>query len=408
MDFMTIAMAVTAADTFVNRHKAADGWTRQISVSVPLCDPGPWHSVKSKLETALRFLSGDLWSVEIRGGGFEPPRPYSSRFRLLDLRGLDCVCLFSGGLDSAIGAIDLLSGGRRPLLVSHAYQGDQSHQNAVASHIKGHYERFSLNAYPQSAGYQTDITMRTRSLNFLSFAAVGCDVVGQINELDQVDLIVPENGFISLNAPLTPRRIGSLSTRTTHPHFISAIQEIFIAVGIGAQISNPYQFKTKGEMIKSCTDKIALKSIIPETVSCSNWRRKRQQCGRCIPCLIRRAAMAVCGITEPPYRYPDLNAVLRDENGRDDLYAAMAAISQLKNKPIGAWIADAAPSLSIQGMHTRESFKGIARSRGLPTRRKIVLIVDMHCHLDLYSKPSEVAQQCSEEGYVCSLCHNNS
>lgn len=346
MDFLTIALAVTAADTFVKRNQAADGWTREIKIQVPLCDPNPWLSIQNKLEKALHFLSGDLWSFELSGGGFEPPSPYLHRdgFHLLKLREIDSVCLFSGGLDSAIGAIDLISKGRKPLLVSHGYTGDKSKQDAVASRIKGFCKRFSLNADPRPANGKTDITMRTRSISFLSFAVVGLDALVQINQLKKAELYMPENGFISINVPLTVRRIGSLSTRTTHPHFISSIQEIFSAVGLTTQIINPYQFQTKGEMINSCSDRALLADVIPETISCSNWKRKGQQCGRCVPCLIRRAAIAKAGMKEPAhYLYQDLKTVLANEKARDDIFALISAIKQAPKRSSRSWIADSGP-----------------------------------------------------------------
>lgn len=36
MDFLTIALAVTAADTFVRRSESEDGWTRQFAMQLPL------------------------------------------------------------------------------------------------------------------------------------------------------------------------------------------------------------------------------------------------------------------------------------------------------------------------------------------------------------------------------------
>lgn len=55
---------------------------------------------------------------------------------------------FSGGLDSAIGAIDLMEKGRAPLLVSHAYKGDKTYQDKIALAFKGRYSRFEVNADP--------------------------------------------------------------------------------------------------------------------------------------------------------------------------------------------------------------------------------------------------------------------
>ena len=346
LDFMTLALAVTAADTFVLRKMADDGWTRNIRLKVPLYQPTVWLNQIQNLEKALHFLSGDLWSLEITEGGYSPPDPYSRhhRYRLTHLRGRDCVSLFSGGLDSAIGVIDFIEKDKSPLLISHAYKGDKSRQNYIAKKFLGKFSRFSVNANPLSVNGKTDITMRTRSLNFLAFGAVGAFVVAKVNQLENIPLYVPENGFISINAPLTSRRVGSLSTRTTHPYFLSLIQSIFDAVQIKTTIINPYQFKTKGEMLSECNNQHVLHEIVSSTVSCSKWKRKGQQCGKCVPCLIRRAAFMSSGITDLTlYEYPNLSIVKHDLKNRDDLFALMIAIQRLSTKNVNAWLSDSGP-----------------------------------------------------------------
>lgn len=374
MDFLTISLAVTAADTFVRRAQAEDGWTRQFTLELPLYDPATWEPLKKDLESALHFLSGDIWKFHFQPEGFPPPLPYQkrNRFNLVDLRGIDAVCLFSGGLDSGIGAIDLLHQGRSPLLVSHAYKGDKTHQDRIAKELQGHFSRFEVNADPHLYTGETDITMRTRSLNFLAFAAVGAFAVKEVNQLNIVDLFVPENGFISLNAPLTPRRIGSLSTRTTHPNFIERIQRIFNAAEIPCRIINPYQFMTKGQMALECQDRELLTRIVDSTVSCSHWKRSNQQCGICVPCIIRRAALESGNIRESTtYTFDRVSDVLLETDRRDDLQAMRIAINKKATRQLGLWIADSGPipvsdfqnyrKVFIDGLNEVEHFLQAAR-----------------------------------------------
>ncbi|KMK79476.1 hypothetical protein KCQ_18957 [Pectobacterium atrosepticum ICMP 1526] len=302
MDFLTISMAVTAADTFIVRDDCFDGWTRDINVSVRVINPSIWIKNKENIEKALQFLSGDVWSFDFKKDGMKPPVPFKpvNGRRLINLNGLDCISLFSGGLDSAIGVIDLLTDGKKPLLISHSYKGDKAKQEKIAEGIKsiGSFSRLCTSANPIGRGMQRDITMRTRSLNFLAFAAVGADAVMKANDYSNISIYVPENGFISLNAPLTNRRIGSLSTRTTHPHFMEMIQSIFDDIGIKMNFTNPYQFETKGKMVSQCKDKNTLAQVVDSTVSCSHWKRKHKQCGYCVPCMIRRASLLRGGIQE--------------------------------------------------------------------------------------------------------------
>lgn len=345
-DFFSIAMAVTAADSFAPRELSPNAWARQLVLTIPLFNPDIWRPCERDLEKCLGFLTGDEWSLTFTVGGIAPPAPKASRKVTLfkkALRGKNCVSLFSGGLDSTVGAIDLLKGtlnGLTPLLVSHAYKGDATKQREIENGLNGlNFARLKFNADPhlcKSAGFQPEISMRGRSFNFIAMATVGLAVLNRLNAVSGVQsskIFVPENGYISLNPPLTRRRIGSLSTRTTHPHFLSTLEAILSKVGLNVQLINPYQFKTKGEMLAECADLKLLEWSIPHTVSCSNWHRKSIQCGRCVPCLIRRASISFAGIKDlSPYDQDNLKAELaHNDSTNDDLLSILAAYSNLKS-----------------------------------------------------------------------------
>lgn len=126
---------------------------------------------------------------------------------------------------------------------------------------------------------------------------------GGVNDLKSamgrdIELIIPENGLISLNIPLAYTRTGTSSTRTTHPHYMKMLQELIIELGIRVKINNPFQFKTKGEMIIECKDREFLQTILDKTMSCSHpdigryqGMKKTMHCGYCLPCTIRRASI---------------------------------------------------------------------------------------------------------------------
>jgi hypothetical protein len=343
VDFLSIAMAVTAADTFVMRGDAPDAWARSFEIVLPLAEPERWKALKKELEAALLFLSSDEWSFDFVLGGAAPPANsvIKRRRRVVDVSRADCVSLFSGGLDSAIGALDLIASGKRPLLVSHAPHGDADKQEKVASLLPATCQRLSVNAYPVLQGVDED-SMRTRSFQFIALGTMAAETVGSFHGGTNVELFISENGLIGLNPPLTARRLGSHSTRTAHPYFLRSIGGILSAAGLPVTLINPYRHTTKGEMIAAYGAAASFRKFASETVSCGKWKRRNQQCGRCVPCLIRRASLHRAGIVDDTsYQYPDLHAVMQDEDGRDDLIAVQAAI--IRGEPLGRWVAKSGP-----------------------------------------------------------------
>jgi hypothetical protein len=284
-DFNTIALSVAAADNSLSRKNSADGWTRQIDLSVHLCNPSIWEPVKQDLEKILRFLTGDFWVLNFQGGGVNPPR--ARRLKRFDC---DCVSLLSGGVDSLVGAIDLVANNRKPILISQVVRGDAQTQKEYAEKIRPESPHFAWSHKIHPPQGASEGSTRGRSIIFFAFAALAASAI-QDQSGSSVDIYVPENGFISLNIPLNSGRMGSFSTKTTHPVYLKGIQNIWNEVGISLNLIMPYQFKTKGEVLAECRNQQLLKELVFQSVSCGKYRvYGMQHCGRCLPCLVRRAA----------------------------------------------------------------------------------------------------------------------
>ncbi len=342
VDLLSVAMAVTAADTFVSRENSSDGWSRTFEILLPVVNPSTWNGVKALLERTLRFLSADHWFFEFVPGGALPPSLAEIRRKraVIDLSRADCVSLFSGGLDSAIGALDLLKSGARPLLVSHSPRGDATAQEDVAGLLPSECQRFSVNSYPTWSGVDDD-SMRTRSFQFLALGALAGTAISTFRGNSTIDLNVCENGLIALNPPLTPRRLGSHSTRTAHPYFFDGMRKIMSTIGLPIKIANPYEFKTKGVVLAHTND-AGFEKFVSKTVSCGKWKRKNQQCGRCVPCLIRRASLYRGGVVDlTSYQCMDLQSTMLDQDTRDDLVAVQTAVLRRANSQ--RWVLQAGP-----------------------------------------------------------------
>ena len=138
IDLLILAALVYAADTRLPRSGLAqNSWSREIKLEVPVSNVARWTAAAPLLRRMLRFLSGDIWEFDFR------LRP-DALMQLGPARALppayDGLCLFSGGLDSLVGAIDLLAAGRRPMLISHASEGATSDaQNQLIERLRGKY-----------------------------------------------------------------------------------------------------------------------------------------------------------------------------------------------------------------------------------------------------------------------------
>lgn len=331
-DFLALALAVTAADRFVVRVDAVDGWTRVIALDVDLHDPAPWVAQTDALTAALRFLTGDIWHLRFSAGGAAPP---DVRLRTTDR---DCVCLFSGGLDSLIGAIDLVTEGRRPLLVSQASPKEGPVQAALAANIGLAAHRFDGRARERyTPPYEP--SSRARSLLFIAYGILAGAALAEAGVTPDF-VYVPENGLISINPPLTRRRIGSLSTRTTHPFFIASLGRVLERVGLTVPPENRYRWRTKGEMLDECLDSGLVERLAPRSYSCGKGKRLNQHCGRCVPCLIRRAAFHHAGVPDATRYWA---ADLATSERYDDVYAARMAGAAVATRDVVQWAAEAGP-----------------------------------------------------------------
>ena len=312
LDFLFLSSVVYSIDKLVSRAKTDDRWTRRLELSLPVADPSRWSTVTNNLETCLSFLTGDIWTIRFTERQFElycPKQRKRTRQNIpLPAQG-DTVCLFSGGLDSLIGAIDYLESNpsNNLFLVGHndRYSKTKSDQCRVYKILNDHYQSrldlLRMKVGPKPSGYEK--TYRSRSLLFI---ALGMYTACSISE--HTPLLIPENGAIALNVPLTPSRQGSCSTRTAHPFFLDTLREIFKGLGIENPLCNPLELKTKGECVKECLNQTILNSAFEESVSCAKrghnrtWDNKSARgCGKCLPCIYRRASLHKIGLDTEKY-----------------------------------------------------------------------------------------------------------
>jgi hypothetical protein len=360
LDLLTLAIGVQIADSRCIRRAGQDGWTRDIALTIDVHDPSRWSSLSSDLSQMLGFLTGDVWTFDfvlrrrsVSSLGFDT----SPRARKIDAR---VLCLFSGGLDSAIGSIDLLSVGEQPLLVScqnepAATRAQANVKRALEANFGGDaFQTLHLNTqFRRPKGSPKEPSQRSRSFLFIALAVAAASALGK-----HVDLIIPENGLIALNVPFDQTRLGTLSTRTAHPHYLALYQRLIDALGLTLTIRNPYAHSTKGEMLVNCADQALLAKILDETVSCGKANvaniRHASHCGACVPCVIRRAATKFWGEEDATsYFVSDItsNALLAGELSGHDIRAMKAAAQRIVDHPEVAQIDVRRPGPLPQGAY---------------------------------------------------------
>lgn len=338
IDLLNIAFAVYAADVSAPRACSPDGWTRSFVVHVPVYNESAWNRTSKVLVKTLSFLSGDGWQFEFRNRKDRPKLELGEK-----PSGFDAACLFSGGLDSLVGAIDLLALGKRAVLIGHYGGGTTSKfQKEVYEALCAEYPDAALalrfQVLPpelQRADGDAEPEDTQRSRSFLFFA-LGLAVADALES--ELPLFIPENGLISLNVPMTGARSGSASTRTTHPYYVKCYRELLDRIGLKHPLVLPYRFMTKAEMLKGSANPSLLKRVTPLSISCAHPDQRRREgltpgahCGHCYPCLIRRATVATAGLPDAQYDLDVLTQPPRTGGKRgQDFRALKMAIARFK------------------------------------------------------------------------------
>jgi 7-cyano-7-deazaguanine synthase in queuosine biosynthesis len=338
-DLLNIALGVYTIDQVISRTLYGyQGWSRHFKVYIPVNDWKIWNNIRGDFEKLLSFLSGDKWEIVFRQITVIRNIALPAQ---LNPKNIDTVSLFSGGLDSFIAAIDLLEDKRKMVLVSHYKNGSESpiqtllHDILLKQYGATAFDKFKFYVQPNQKHSNVSKEDTSRARSFLFFA-LGLTIANSLG--DNVEFIIPENGLISLNVPLTSTRLSSHSTRTTHPFYLLTFKTILAGIGIINPISNPYQFYTKGEMMTSCKNQQVLKSCYEKTLSCSHpdnsrftkGQRPGIHCGYCVPCMIRRASEHKSNNNKTQYaNQVKLNPISALKKSGRDLRAFNLAIERL-------------------------------------------------------------------------------
>lgn len=333
LDFLEIAGHLFATDIACERDGGDTAWNRSIRVWLPVRDPDYWTTHRAAIEGIWTDLTDD--DIEIRfeqaNNALEPPRMSKTPFPEND-----GVALLSGGQDSFAGALDLLANDLRPIYLSHIASGAISTaQKAVEAHLSnrpsGKIKRLKLTARkaPGKSLPGQEASQRSRTFLFLVAASVVASVAGDGR------VWLNENGIMALHLPLTPARIGSLSTHTAAPPILNRIENLASEVlATEVTIENRLVAMTKPEVIHTAVN-LGGKEEMQDTVSCWQIGRTREHCGFCAPCILRRISCETHDVPDVPYKadvFEDA-AALDDIRARDNLTHMLSLVQDLQELP---------------------------------------------------------------------------
>ncbi len=310
IDFVRLAVAVYAADRSTVRSGGGSNWNqRQFQLRIPVSVAAQWAQFAGELASVVGFLTGDHWSFEFIEEQVETAPAVAA-----EPAAPQRIVLLSGGADSAVGALlsrSMLADNERHVLMSHfsapalapiqrtiSEAAERLVPGPTQQHLQIHLSRNQRRL--DGTYYPTEPTSRSRSLLFLALGLAAASVY-------DVPLWIPENGFASLNPPLGPERLGSVSTRTTHPAFLGGLGNVLSTVGAHGTIENPFVANTKGEMFARAAELVgagAASAYLTSTNSCAHTGQRAfkvsptQACGVCFGCVVRRAAFVASGVSD--------------------------------------------------------------------------------------------------------------
>lgn len=299
-DLARIAIAAYLADRTEKRSPAY--FSRRMEIVVHLDEPERFLSQAGRrLVDLLAWLTGDAWTLTPVANASTAAQQDA------DAEEREEVMLLSGGLDSMCGAVVAFDTQSTRLHLGHRDQtGAVVHaQEQLAAALQEWNPSFTWQRLRLAPRASNDNSTRTRSLLFMALAVAAATASSARR------VVVPENGFTSLNLAMLPSRGGALSTKSTHPWTFGEINALIGELDLNVVLENPYGTVTKGALLRTAYNAAGKRgdtmlSMAAQTISCSKLDgglgyaggSPNVNCGLCIACLVRRGAFIGAGLTD--------------------------------------------------------------------------------------------------------------
>ncbi|MEM2373447.1 MAG: hypothetical protein QXI11_03300 [Thermoproteota archaeon] len=243
--------------------------------------------VKYLLQDILSFMIGRRPSIRFKEASGK--NKFDITTRTPESKGVKSVTLFSGGIDSLSGILNVQAtyGSTAGVFVSHVNLG-----RVVDKLMNDFLQKYAIQSYRVNVQSQKAVLQQLRGFLYLSFGAISAKL------LKTNKVFISEIGPIMYQPPFVPTDEVTL---TTHPSLVKMSKELFREVyGVNFEFYEPFENLTKAEVIASCPEKEAIRF----TNSCISTRflySDYSHCGRCYGCLVRRISCLVAGVKDAKY-----------------------------------------------------------------------------------------------------------
>ena len=315
-DLWDVIIGAYLADRLAPRKKADDRWTRHISLALPVTDLSRWtDECRTLLSDLLQTATGDRWQLEFRQWRRTRPIDDTDLYQDDATTHADQVALFSGGLDSTAHAATAARKGVNAILVSFSLQKLAAFQSDVYSDIKRLssgsrlriVDKLPMEVNPLKGRKRRSLEPSSRSRGLLFIATA----VYLAAAYRAPRAVVPENGQLAINPPLSAARMASCSTRSVHPWVLDQINRLVRLLGGSVEVVNPFLTLTKGDVCSLAQEAGLSAESLFETISCGNPPflhndHRPLHCGLCVACLLRRSGLhTTLGYDNTRYEFAD-------------------------------------------------------------------------------------------------------
>lgn len=277
-DLLEIAGYVYAADRMTKRGQPIQleyhGWSRKFHFYIKVRDYKFWQkkSVSESLCKLLTYTTGDLsYEFTFVEGGKDVGQSnlFDNPNINLDKKENTVIALFSGGLDSLAGALELLNKTEDNLiLVSHHSNNfavtaiQESIYNLLSNDFPGRMQRFHFTC-SLSGERAVEETQRSRIFLYTSIA------YSLMTLAKEKTIHVFENGMTSINFPKRQDMMNARSSRTTHPQTIFLLENFFNSISTEKiKVKQPFFAITKAEVVEKIRQYGKLK-YLNSTITCT-------------------------------------------------------------------------------------------------------------------------------------------